>query len=100
MGKYPNIKIINILSDFSIIENNNNFEYKYDFTIYPASGLKHKNHKLLFEILIELSKENIYPKILTTLEQKYLDDIRFYQLREKYNLKIDNYFEKKIKKNF
>ena len=96
LGKYPNIKIINILSDFSKIENNNIFEYKYDF-IYPASGLKHKNHKLLFDILIDLSKENIYPKILTTLEQKYLDEINFYQLREKYKLKIDNYFEKNQK---
>lgn len=96
LSKYSNVKIINVLSDFSIKVENNTFDYQYDF-IYPASGLKHKNHNLLFETLIQLSKESIYPKVLLTLEQKYLDEINFDKYKKKYGLKIYNYFEKNQK---
>lgn len=96
LNKYSNIKIINVLSDFNNKVESFSDDYKYDF-IYPASGLKHKNHNLLFETLIQLSKENIYPKVLITLEQKYLNKINFYKYRKKYKLKIENYFEKNQK---
>ena len=93
LNKYTNIKIINVLSEFSNFIKSNSLDYQYDF-IYPASGLKHKNHSLLFEILVQLSKEGIYPKVLITLEQKYLNQINFYHYKKKYGLKVDNYFEK------
>lgn len=93
LNKYTNIKIINVLSEFSNFIKSNSLDHQYDF-IYPASGLKHKNHSLLFEILVQLSKEGVYPKVLITLEQKYLEQINFYNFKKKYGLKIDNYFEK------
>ena len=67
-------------------------ETKYDF-IYPASFMKHKNHKILFDILIELSKENIFPKVLLTLDQKSLKKINFNKVRDKYNLSLFNRYE-------
>tara|TARA_B100000575_G_scaffold291388_1_gene297191 strand:+ start:1091 stop:2116 length:1026 start_codon:yes stop_codon:yes gene_type:complete len=96
LNKYSNIKIINVLSEFNNKVEISSVNYKYDF-IYPASGLKHKNHNLLFETLIQLSKENIYPKVLITLEQEYLNKINFHKYKKKYNLKIENYFEKNQK---
>ena len=67
-----NIKIINIYEEFrkiKVIEKNNNEEIIYDF-IYPASYMEHKNHKILIDTLIDLSKQNIFPKVLITLDEK------------------------------
>ena len=59
----------------------------------PASGLNHKNHKLLFEVLISLSKEKIFPSVLLTLESQYFKKLKINKIKELFNLKIENYFE-------
>jgi glycosyltransferase involved in cell wall biosynthesis len=43
--------------------------------IYVASGEPHKNHENLFGALQLLGRENIFPKIALTLEQKRFDDL-------------------------
>ena len=87
-----NIKIINIYEEFrkiKVIEKNNNEEIIYDF-IYPASYMEHKNHKILIDTLIDLSKQNIFPKVLITLDEKSLLKINFHEIVKKYKL---NFFE-------
>ncbi len=93
INSYINIKIIDVISDFKNKDNLEVSNFEYDF-IYPASGLEHKNHKLLFDTLISLSKNNIFPKVLITLEDKFLEKLQFKKIKKQYNLKIDNYFEK------
>ena len=56
--------------------------------------MKHKNHKLLLNILIDLSKIKIYPKVLITLDDKSLSKINFNKIKNKYNLNLYNKFEK------
>ncbi len=66
---YIPVKIYNIF-DKEIINQNKKIEKKlYDF-IYPASGLSHKNHRLILDALIKLAKIKIFPKILLTLNDK------------------------------
>ena len=94
IDRYLNLKVIDIYSDYykdQIYYKNQ--EFKYDF-IYPASGLNHKNHKLLFDVLISLSKEKIFPNVLLTLENKYFKKLQINKIKKLYNLRIENYFEK------
>lgn len=98
--KYMNIKIINIYEEFrkiKVIEKNNNEKIIYDF-IYPASYMEHKNHKILIDTLIDLSKQNIFPKVLITLDEKSLLKINFHEIVKKYKLNFYNKFEKDQKK--
>jgi hypothetical protein len=64
---------------------------EFDF-IYPASGEAHKNHKNLVNALIILAKENIYPSIIFTLDEKKFQKIMVYVNKAKieHNLNIHN----------
>lgn len=97
IDKYLNLKIIDIYADYKYQIYNDNNKLQYDF-IYPASGLHHKNHKLLFDVLISLSKEKIFPRVLITLENEYFEKLKIKKIKKLYNLRIDNYFEKDQKK--
>ena len=55
LKKYINLKTINIFENYQSINLDTNQNYNYDF-IYPASLMSHKNHKLLIDVLIKLSK--------------------------------------------
>lgn len=70
---------------------------KYDF-IYPASGENHKNHHRLFEALIILSKKQIFPKLVITLNKYELNKFNVKYIKKKYSLKIYNkYSNNRIK---
>lgn len=92
IDRYLNLKVIDIYSDYKNQIYNKNQELKYDF-IYPASGLDHKNHKLLFEVLISLSKKKIFPSVLLTLENQYFKKLQINKIKKLFNLRIENYFE-------
>ena len=92
LKKYVNIKILDIFEDYKKNESNNFRKIKYDF-IYPASLMEHKNHKILIDSMILLSKENIFPSLLLTLDDNSYRQINIDKIIEKYNLKIFNYFE-------
>ena len=94
---YVNVKIVNIYNEYKNVSSLSENEIEYDF-IYPASYMKHKNHKMLIKILILLSKKNIFPKIIFTLNPNDLKKINFEELKTKYNLKLFNYFETNQKK--
>ena len=98
LNNYNNIKIVNIFEKYK--KNNHSIKnhlIKYDF-IYPASLMAHKNHKLLIDSFILLSKQNIFPSLLLTLNNSELKKIKFDYLKKKYNLKIFNYHEKDVSK--
>ncbi len=61
----------------------------YDF-IYPASGDKHKNHKELLESFVILSKLNIFPKLLLTLDEIDLNNLGIKDYKQRFNLNISN----------
>ncbi len=90
------IKQLNIFENkkFKIKKNNK----IYDF-IYPATYKPHKNHENLLKALIILSKKNIRPKVLLTLNEFEKEKININFYIKKYNLKIFFYFSKS-KKNF
>ena len=70
---------------------------KYDL-IYPASGENHKNHQRLFDALIILSKKEIFPKLVITLNKYELDKFNVKYIKKKYSLKIYNkYSNNRIK---
>lgn len=92
LKNYINLKTINIFEDYKPQNPNKNKNYKYDF-IYPASLMSHKNHKLLIDVLINLSKKQIYPKVLLTLNDEEKNKIDFNKLIEKYKIKIFNYYD-------
>lgn len=83
---YIPVKIYNIFNTikFSSGKSENKI---YDF-IYPASALSHKNHKLILEALINLSKKNIFPKIFLTLKESEKQKLNINALVKAYNLKI------------
>lgn len=60
------------------------------FFYYPATFHSHKNHRIIIEALINLSKRNIFPCFVLTLAtkdyEKYISPIQ-----NKYNLKIHNF---------
>ena len=90
--KLFNKKIKISIIDFKIYDMpriNNNLKKKYDF-FYPASGNIHKNHYFLFNLLIELSKEKIFPKVLITLTKDEYKSMKIEKIVHKYNLRIDN----------
>ena len=95
--KYVNIKVINIYNDYQNIEHLNLNKVEYDF-IYPASFMEHKNHKMLINILILLSKKKIFPKVLFTLDPIDIKKINIQKLKSKYGLKLYNYYEPDQKK--
>ena len=93
LKRYVNLKIIDIFQD----SNSSNYSYSqekyhYDF-IYPASLMKHKNHNLLIEVLINLSKKNLFPKVLLTLNDKEKKKLKFDIIKNKYNLNLHNFNE-------
>ena len=92
LKKYVNIKILDIFEDYKKNEFNNFRKIKYDF-IYPASFMEHKNHKILIDSMILLSKENIFPSLLLTLDKDSYRKINLDKIIETYNLKIFNHFE-------
>ena len=97
---YINIKLINIYDKYKLSNKKNSEQpkdYKYHF-IYPAALMKHKNHKLLIDILISLSKENIFPKVLLTLNSESMKKIKYDELKSKYKLKLFNIYETDQKK--
>lgn len=65
----------------------------YDF-IYPSYGYAYKNHKLLLEAWIELSKKDIYPKLCLMLDKKLDAKLSFNinEAKQKYNLAIDIFY--------
>jgi glycosyltransferase involved in cell wall biosynthesis len=70
---------------------------KYDL-IYPASGENHKNHHRLFNALIILSKKEIFPKLVITLNKYELNKLNVKYIKKKYSLKIYNkYSNNRIK---
>jgi len=95
--KYINIKTIDIFHEYKSVNNINLQEIKYDF-IYPASLMEHKNHKMLINTLISLSKKKIFPKVVFTLNPDDLNKIDFENIKKKYSLKLFNYFEPDQKK--
>lgn len=92
LKKYVSIKTLNIYEDYNKVEISNTDKVEYDF-IYPASLMGHKNHNILFNTLISLSKKNIFPRVIFTLDPSSLEKVNFSYLKEKYNLKIFNYYE-------
>lgn len=90
INKINNINVMNYFFHSSV-----NYKTKikkvYDI-FYPASGEPHKNHKILFESLILLSKKNIYPKLLITLNDNHYKKFKISQLIDQYDLKITNYY--------
>lgn len=93
LKNYENIKVLNIYDEYNELEITNINEVEYDF-IYPASFMKHKNHQMLFNILIKLSKKKIFPRVIFTFDPSSIKKVNFDILKEKYQLKIFNYYEK------
>jgi hypothetical protein len=56
--------------------------------------MNHKNHKLLIDVLIELSKKNIYPKVLLTLSDKEKEKLDFNKLKNKYKINLFNFYDR------
>jgi hypothetical protein len=79
------IKTVNILPKYKKFFKKNKRKKIYDL-IYPASYLKHKNHKNLIKGLIILSKRNIYPKVLfvNNINEKF----KYSNLINQFKLKI------------
>ena len=75
----------------------NQEDIKFDF-IYPASLMEHKNHKLLINVLIDLSKDNIFPRVLITLDKASLLKINYEEIINRHKLKLYNKYEKDQKK--
>ncbi len=100
LKNYVNIKIINIyenlkLPKFNIDQNQENINFDF---IYPASLMEHKNHRLLIDTLIDLSNDNIFPRVLITLDKKSLLKINYEEIVNKHKLKLYNRYEKDQKK--
>lgn len=89
LGKYVDSKKITIENIQIKVNKKKTCEKIYDF-VYPASGELHKNHKILIEALIILSKKKIYPKILLTLKKNEIKKLKIKIYKKKYNLKIFN----------
>ena len=92
LKKYVNVKILDIFEDYKKTEVNNFKKVKYDF-IYPASFMEHKNHKILIDSMILLSKKNIFPSLLLTLGENSYRKLNLDKIIKKYKLKIFNHFE-------
>ncbi len=92
LKNYTNVKIINIFENYKSLDLDKNKNYIYDF-IYPASLMNHKNHKLLIDVLINLSKKKLYPKVLLTLSDKEKNKLNFNKLKDKYKIKLFNYYD-------
>lgn len=92
LKQYINIKIIDIFQNYQSLNFESKQNYNYDF-IYPASLMNHKNHKLLIDVLIKLSKKNLYPKVLLTLSNKEKDQLNFNRLKNDYKIKIFNFYD-------
>ena len=92
LKKFVNIKTLNIYNDYKSLNEQKVHQIEYDF-IYPASYMEHKNHSMLINILVSLSEKNIFPKVIFTLDPISLNKINFYDLKNKYNLKIFNFYE-------
>ena len=100
LKKYINIKIVNIYENIKMPKFNmgeNQEIIKFDF-IYPASLMEHKNHRLLINTLIELSKDNIFPRVLITLDKESLLKINYEEIVNRHKLKLYNNYEKNHKK--
>ena len=54
--------------------------------------MNHKNHKLLIDVLIKLSKK-IYPKVLLTLSDKEKERLGFNKLKNKHKIQLFNYYD-------
>ena len=93
LKNYINLKTINIFENYQSINLDTNRNYSYDF-IYPASLMNHKNHKLLIDVLIELSKKNIYPKVLLTLSDKEKKKLDFNKLKNKHKINLFNFYDR------
>lgn len=90
----------NTLVGIKIIKNEYNFLYNFRYSIkkkskifdfiYPASGDPHKNHKNLLEAFVLLSKEEIYPSIVLTIDNLLYPKLHLeiLSLKKKFNLKI------------
>lgn len=93
IAKKNKIDIINFYFHTNL-KKNNKIKKVFDL-FYPASGDPHKNHNLLFDSLVLLSKKNIYPKILITLNDYHYNKLKVSSLIKIYNLKITNkYFNR------
>tara|TARA_Y100000590_G_scaffold339300_1_gene386781 strand:+ start:1916 stop:2926 length:1011 start_codon:yes stop_codon:yes gene_type:complete len=84
VSKVKNIKLLEYDNEIII---NKNQEKKYNF-FYPANLSFHKNHRNLIKAMIILSKENIFPKLLLTLNKKEIKKINLNYYIDKHNLKI------------
>lgn len=94
LSSYSNVKVLNILSNYNKIKPID-VKKKYDF-IYPASYLKHKNHDFLFNALIKLSKENIFPSVVLTFSATEIKNSKFNFYKKKYNLNLINIYDNNV----
>jgi hypothetical protein len=93
-------KKIKLLKIISLKKKNKKKIKKYDF-IYPSSLLKHKNHLNLILALIILSKKNIYPSVLLTINKKLETDNIIFKLIFDFKLKVTcKYFYNSIDKAY
>jgi hypothetical protein len=69
-NKNLNIKLKPFLDNQKINSSvSNNTQSRYDF-IYPSYGYSYKNHRLLIDAWIKLSKKGIFPSLLITIDKK------------------------------
>lgn len=88
VSSYIPVQIYNVFDQEIPTQNIAVKDKLYDF-IYPASGLSHKNHKLILESLIELAKKKIFPKVLLTLNDKEKKKFGIEKIKMKFSLNID-----------
>lgn len=95
----PNCKI-SLLNFINLKRIFHKTKKKYNF-IYPASLLKHKNHLNLILALILLSKKNLYPKVLLTINKKTETDNIIFKLIFNFKLKVTfKYYKNSIDKAY
>jgi glycosyltransferase involved in cell wall biosynthesis len=92
-----NIKMFNIIN---LKQKTKKYKKKYNF-IYPGVLLKHKNHLNLILALILLSKENLYPRVLLTINKKLESNSNLFKLILDFKLKVTcKYFNNSIDKAY
>jgi glycosyltransferase involved in cell wall biosynthesis len=85
----PKVKILPFIPKTKI-KKNIKIKKKWDF-IYVADSYPHKNHKMLIEAWVELSRANIRPSLALTIKEENKNLLEYINMRKKkYKLKIYN----------